>query len=179
MDQQQGNTMTGDKEFVSQDELLTIIEDYISVSEGLSSKRSTEGHFTITQKGDARSLTLKAGELADVLTRKDAEGKTFVQVNFHGGRKILLTEQLIGFKPVPVNNIDITKLPKVVTTLDLLSVFEAIEESISTASPADETEILKRVFQSILAGAEQAGFDLSNEKLWLKRLPTHTSKASA
>jgi hypothetical protein len=171
--------MTSEKEFVTQEELLAIIEDYISVSQGLSSKRGADGQFTITQKGDSRSLTLKADELADVLTRKDAEGRTFVQVNFTTGRKILLTEQLVGFKPLAINEIDISKLPKVVTTLDLLSVFEAIEESISNAAPTDETEILKRVFQSILAGAEQAGFDLSNEKVWLKRLPSFTSKASA
>ena len=170
--------MTNEKELVTQDELITIIEDFISTTEGLQFKRQTE-HLSIYQKTDSREMVIKRSDLSDVLTRKDADGHVFVQINFTSGRKILLTDQLIGFKPVAVTDIDVAKLPKVVTTSDLLSVFEAIEESVSGASPGEETEILKRVFNSILLGGEQVGFDLTKERGWLRRLPTVTSKASA
>ena len=94
--------------------------------------------------------------------------------------KILLTDQLIGFKPWPVPELDISKLPKVVTTLDLLSVFEAIEESVTTMSGRPEdTDTLKKVFNSILLGGEDIGFDLTTERSWLRRLPAIPSKASA
>jgi len=79
---------------------------------------------------------------------------SFLQVNFLSGKKILLTENLIGFKPVPSRGLDLSKLPKVVTTPDLLSVVEAIEDSISFAVANDELDVLKRVFDSVLRGAE-------------------------
>ncbi len=174
--------MDNAKEFVTQHDLLTIIEDFVSKAAGLTLSKGVDGEIAIHQKGDSKKIKLKNIELADVLVRKDAEGREFVQINFGTGRKILLTDQLIGFKPFPVPDLDVTKLPKVVTTLDLLSVFEAIEESVSssdgTAKP-DESETLKHVFHSILLGGEDVGFDLSVERSWIKRLPVHTSKASA
>lgn len=168
------------KEMVTQHDLLTIIEDFIAKSAGLSLARGNDGDLAIQQKGDTKKIKVRRGDLIDVLARKDAEGKEFVQVNFSSGRKILLTDQLIGFKPLPVPELDITKLPKVVTTLDLLSVFEAIEESVTTmGGRPEDTETLKKVFQSILLGGEDVGFDLTTEKSWLRRLPAVSSKASA
>jgi hypothetical protein len=172
--------MNNDKEFVTQHDLLTIIEDFIGKSGGLILSKSPEGDLTLHQKGDSKEIQIKRNDLADVLVRRDADGREFVQVNFSSGRKILLTDQLIGFKPFPVPDLDVSKLPRVVTTLDLLSVFEAIEESSSaTGARTDDTETLKQVFQSILLGGEDVGFDLSTERMWLKRLPVITSKASA
>jgi len=168
------------KELVTQHDLLTIIEDFISKSAGLLLAKGIDGDLAISQKGDAKKIKVRKGELIDVLARKDAEGKEFVQINFSSGRKILLTDQLIGFKPLPVAELDISKLPKVVTTLDLVSVFEAIEESVTTmGGRPEDTETLKKVFQSILLGGEDVGFDLTTEKSWLRRLPAVTSKASA
>ena len=168
------------KEVVTQHDLITILEDFIAKSAGLSLSKSGEGDLAISQKGDSKKIKLRKGELIDVLARKDAEGKEFVQINFSSGRKILLTDQLIGFKPWPVPELDITKLPKVVTTLDLLSVFEAIEESVTTASGRPEdTDTLKKVFNAILLGGEDIGFDLTTERSWLRRLPAMPSKASA
>jgi hypothetical protein len=167
------------KEIVSHNDLVTIIEDYISKSSGLSVTKDTDGVFAISQKGDSKRLKIKTLELADVLTRRDADGKEFIQINFQSGKKILLTDQLVGFKPMPVTDLDVTKLPKVVTTLDLLSVFEAIEESVTTTSRPEDTETLKKVFHSILMGAEDVGFDISTEKSWLRRLPAITSRQAS
>ncbi|MDZ4677838.1 MAG: hypothetical protein SGI74_10045 [Oligoflexia bacterium] len=173
--------MNNDKEFVTQHDLMTIIEDFISKSAGLVLAKSNEGDVAICQKGDSKKIKVKSAELADVLVRKDADGKEFVQINFASGRKILLTDQLIGFKPFPVADLDVTKLPRVVTTLDLLSVFEAIEEAVTSASDgrAEETETLKRVFNSIILGGEEIGFDLTTERSWIRRLAVVGSKTSA
>ena len=171
--------MDQNKELVSQHDLLSIIEDFVAKSGGLVIDKDDGGGVAISQKGDSKSIKVKTTELTDVLSRKDAEGKEFVQINFTTGKKILLTDQLIGFKPFPIPDLDVSKLPKVVTTVDLLSVFEAIEDAVSTASRPEEADTLKRVFNSILLGGEDAGFDLSTERLWLRRLPGVISKASA
>jgi hypothetical protein len=100
-------------------------------------------------------------------------------VNFQSGKKILLTQNLIGFKPAPSRGLDLSKLPKVVTTPDLLSVVEAIEETLSTApAQPEELEVLRKVFDSVLKGAEAVGFDTTSERVWMQSL-NRNSKASA
>src|ERR1017187_5916960 len=171
--------MNSDHELVSQQDLLTVIEDFVSKSQGLSLVQDADGNITVAQKNDSKKLRFRRFELADVLVRKDGDGREFVQVNLASGKKILLTDQLVGFKPMPIGDLDVTKLPKVVTTMDLLSVFEAIEDAISSTMPQkEEAEALKRVFQSILQGGEDVGFDLSLERSWLRRLPSIITKSS-
>ena len=174
--------MNSDKEMVSQLDLLTIIEDFIGKSSGLSLTDKTNSDVSVWQKGDSKKIKIKKMELSDVLLRKDGEGKEFVQINLSTGRRILLTDQLVGFKPIPVAELDVAKLPRVVTTLDLLSVFEAIEESFTatnSTSPNDDSETLRRVFNAILLGGEDVGFDLSTERSWLKRLSIVPARASS
>jgi hypothetical protein len=49
----------------------------------------------------------------------------------------------------------------------------------STAPGAqDELDVLKRVFDSVLRGAEAVGFDTTSERVWMQGL-TRNSKASA
>jgi hypothetical protein len=68
----------------------------------------------------------------------------------------------------------------VVTTPDLVSVFEAIEESLGADNGADqETEILKKVYLAIVTGGEKVGFDLEVERQWLNRLLASKFRASA
>ncbi len=130
-----------------------------------------DGKIEIHQKADDRKIRFHEEELGDVLNREDREGKAFVQVNFTSGKKILLTDALVGFKPEPRANLDLNRLPKVVTTPDLMSVFEAIEEVINAEITNDEeVEVLKEVYQSILTGGESVGFDLKSERVWISRL---------
>jgi hypothetical protein len=173
--------MNSEKELVTQQDLISIIEDFVSKCSGLTLIERNNGDFAISQRGDAKKIKIKKTDLVDVLVRKDGEGKEFVQVNLASGRRMLLTDQLVGFKPFNSADLESAKLPKVVTTLDLLSVFEAIEESVSshTSVGHEDSETLKRVFNAILLGGEDIGFDLSTERSWLKRLPTITSKTSA
>jgi hypothetical protein len=168
------------KELVSSQDLISIIVDYIAKSSGLSWSIDSDTKYTISQKTDAKQVQINRSELSDVLVRKDSDGKEFVQVNFASGKKILLTDQLIGFRPQPYNDLDLSKLPRVVTTLDLLSVFEAIEEAYSASEDKPEdTEMLKKVFQSILLGGEEIGLDLTTEKTWLRRLAQVRVKSTA
>ncbi len=154
----------------SQD-LLKRIELYISQAKGLSIEVIQDGEIEIYQKTDDRKIRFHPNDLGDVLSREDRDGKSFVQVNFTSGKKILLTEALVGFKPEPRVNLDLTRLPKVVTTPDLMSVFEAIEEVINAEITNDEeVEVLKEVYQSILSGGEAVGFDLKSERVWISRL---------
>jgi hypothetical protein len=155
------------------------IKDFVAKSAGLKSKLPVPERMQIHQCTDGKTIAFEVADLEEVIPRIDADGRVFLQVNFRSGKKILLTENLIGFKPAPSRGLDLTKLPKVVTTPDLLSVVEAIEDSMSsTPSQADELDVLKRVFDSVLRGAEAVGFDITPERLWMQSLGRN-SKASA
>ncbi len=134
----------------------------------------------IKQKVDGHMLVIRASRLNDILMRNDSDGRSFVQVNFHDGLKILITERLIGFKPavrktaVPAAGLGAPKssskmvnsrLPRVVTTPDLLSVLEAMEDAADSADR--DLTVLRELFDSIVRGAERAGFDVEKEKTWL------------
>ena len=151
--------------------LLEDVLDFIDQSTGLSTDLHNEGMISVKQSVDAKIFKFSVHDLTEVLRRTDGEGKPFIQVNFANGRKVLFTDNLVGFKPGEIGGLDMGKIPKVVTTPDLLSVFEAIEEGLSSEQVMDhEVDILKKVYQSILMGGEDVGFDLKFEKRWLSRL---------
>lgn len=161
-------------------QLLEEVLTFVRQSQGLKLSSSNDGVIRITQSVDAKSFAFRVENLTEIVHRFDTDGKVFIQVNLNAGLKVLLTETLVGFKPVIVTGLDMSKLPKVVTTPDLVSVLEAIEEALSGDSALDqEFEILKRVYQAILQGGEAAGFDLTFEKLWLSRLTPSHFRASA
>lgn len=152
-------------------EQMLQINDFVAKSSGLKSKVSENQKLNIQQTTDGKNITFPIAELDEVISRIDSDGHVFLQVNFQSGKKILLTQNLIGFKPAPSRGLDLGKLPKVVTTPDLLSVVEAIEDTITTqpAQP-EELEVLKKVFDSVLRGAEAVGFDTTPERLWMQGL---------
>jgi hypothetical protein len=163
----------------SKNEQLLQIKDFVAKSAGLRSRSQDELKLQISQSTDGKAIMLSVTDLEEVIPRIDSDGQVFLQVNFLSGKKILLTENLIGFKPAPSRGLDLGKLPKVVTTPDLLSVVEAIEDTItSEPQQGDELEVLKRVFDSVLRGAEAVGFDITPERVWLQGLARNT-KASA
>lgn len=163
----------------SLDRMLEEILSFIGRTSGLTFKRLGQ-HLEVSQKCDMKTLKVNVLELSEVLSRTDGDGKEFIQINLLDGRKILLTESLIGFKPFESLGLDMTKLPKVVTTPDLTSVLEAIEDALSSEwAPDNEVEVLKKVFNSILLGGELVGFDLHIEKKWLDRVVTSNLQASA
>lgn len=155
------------------------IKEFVSKSTGLRSRINENDSMSISQSTDGKAIAFAFGDLEEVIQRMDSEGQVFLQVNFLNGKKILLTQNLIGFKPAPSRGLDLGKLPKVVTTPDLLSVVEAIEDSISTQpTQPEELDVLKKVFDSVLRGAEAVGFDTTPERIWLQGLNRKT-KASA
>lgn len=159
---------------------LDNILNYVDSSRGLKAKVGDGGKVQIFQDLDGKIFTFSSQDIGEILHRMDADGKPFIQLNLKGGHKVLFTDTLIGFKPVETVGLDISRIPKVVTTPDLLSVFEAIEESMGAESGVDnEVEILKKVYFSILSGGEQVGFDLTFERKWLNRLIASRSKACA
>lgn len=161
-------------------QLLQEVLGFVDHSNGLSSAKKDDGGVDIVQEVDGKIFRFKPDDLSEVVSRFDSDGKPFIQVNFSSGLKILLTDSLVGFKPEQVFGLDMTKLPRVVTTPDLVSVLEAIEESLSGDIPQDhEIEILKRVYQAILTGAENAGFELKFERNWITRLAPTRFRASA
>ncbi len=161
-------------------QMLEEILAFVDKSNGLSSKVTEGGAVTVQQRLDGKVFRFTFESLNEVLQRFDADGKQFIQVNFQTGNKVLFTDTLVGFKPRETVGLDMSKIPRVVTTPDLVSVFEAIEDSLgSDLTPDHEVEILKKVFTAILHGGESAGFDLSFEKRWLARLVPGKFKASA
>lgn len=154
-----------------------LVKVFVEQSSGLSLKEGTNGELSIFQQVDGKSIRILLNNIEEVLSRQDSEGHHFIQVNFFDGKKIIITEKLVGFKPIETTGLDVRKLPKVVTTPDLVSVIEAIEESLSSQnSRAEEIDVLKRVFDSVLQGAEAVGFELTNERSWLNFITTSRNK---
>lgn len=163
----------------SKNEQLHQINDFVAKSTGLRSRLQAETRLEIIQRTDGKAIAFPIADLEEVISRIDSDGQVFLQVNFQSGKKILLTQNLIGFKPAPSRGLDLTKLPKVVTTPDLLSVVEAIEDSLTTTpTQPEEIDVLKRVFDSVLRGAEAVGFDTTSERVWMQGL-SRNSKARA
>ena len=157
-----------------------LIQRYIAQSSGLEMRRLDSGEVAIFQKTDGRSIKFQSTKIEEVLPRQDAEGRDFLQVNFLDGKKILITEKLVGFKPAETAGLDLKKLPKVVTTPDLVSVIEAIEESLNVGGQRnEEVDVLKRVYDSVLNGAMAVGFELDQERSWLNFIANSKHKASA
>lgn len=165
----------------AQREHMVEIEKFISASSGLqSSRKNNDMLLQVFQQADGKHLSFSSRELEDVIHRVDSDGHQFLQVNFLSGKKILITQNLIGFKPALAVGLDMNRLPRVVTTPDLLSVVDAIEETLELEdSVPEDLEVLKRVFDSVLKGGEDVGFDLTAERLWLNNLSLIASKASA
>jgi hypothetical protein len=153
--------------------------DFVEGSGGLVTKLSDSSHLCISQKIDQKQISFSKTDLTEVLSRVDSDGRKFLQLNFNSGLKILLTDALVGFKPVEVAGLDMGRIPKVVTTPDLLSVFEALEDSLATETSENEIETLKKVFFAILGGGESVGFDLAHERKWISRLIASRVKYSA
>ena len=159
---------------------LDHILNYVDASKGLQAKINESGRVHIHQELDQKVFSFCSQQVAEVLHRNDSEGKPFIQINFKDSSKVLLTDNLVGFKPSETFGLDMTRIPKVVTTPDLVSVFEAIEESLGADGSVDhEVEILKKVYLAIISGGEKVGFDLSNERLLLNRLVASKFNASA
>ena len=136
----------------------------------------------VTQNEDHKSMSFRFSDVEKVLLRTDFDGSQFIQINFHNKTKILITKNLIGFKPLELIGFDSAKIPKVVTTVDLSSVYKAIEDltdSEDTYQSATELEVLKKVYQSIMFGAEQVGFEMKAEKQWFSAFLLNPLAATA
>jgi len=158
---------------------LDSILNFVERATGLSALVSDDGDLQIVQDIDSKIFAFSMEEVTEVLHRQDAESKAFLQINFKNSNKVLLTETLVGFKPSQTLGLDMTKLPKVVTTPDLVSVFDAIEDAMGSDQIDHEIEILKKVYLAIVSGGEKVGFDLKDERRWLNRLLGSRLRASA
>lgn len=141
-----------------------------------------EKTLELTQKEDLKNISIEFEKIEKVLIRQDVDGTRFLQINFLHGVKLLITNTLVGFKPNQLVGFDLTRIPRVVTTVDLLSVSKAIEDLFDSEETSDskvEVEILKKVYQSILYGAESVGFKMQAEKNWLSAVLLSQSAAVA
>ena len=120
---------------------IDMITQYIRNSSGLAVVHWKD-HLELSQKLDDKCLIIPYLEIQKVIQRMDAKGASFLQVNYHSSQKILLTDSLVGFRPVPIPLLDMSYLPKVVTTQDIQSVFEVIQETLQ----ADFQGVLERGF---------------------------------
>ncbi len=161
--------------------LLEKIFNYVDATESLKFVESElADYFIIEQKVDSRRITVNKFDVEDVLTRTDEDGQEFLQVNFVSGKKILLTKKLVGFRPLTMFGLDMDKLPKVVTTPDIMNIFDAIQESLCHEDNSDEElEVLRKVYDSVVCGGESVGFNLEQERALFSRIPTQIMKTSA
>lgn len=160
--------------------VLGQVKDFVNQSDGLHLKDSPlMDYVVIEQKTDGHKLTFNSFDLEEVLMRTDEKGENFLQVNFISGKKILVTDSLIGFRPLGLYGLDMEKLPKVVTTPDIQSVFEAIQESLQSNDEQVELDVLRKVFDSVLCGGEAVGFDLKEERALFACIPTAMQSGAA
>ena len=150
----------------------SIIQDFLSHAKKLSLiKQGEDEKITLFQSHDKKTLSFYESDIEKILKRKDYNGETFLQLNFKSGKKILLTDEFVGFSPAACSGIDPKKLPKVVTTVDLLSVIEALESSLyGTDRYQESLDDVKLFFEAIASGAESIGFSLTGERLWVEKL---------
>ncbi len=138
--------------------------------------------LSITQSEDKKNIKFNLDKIEKVLNRVDYDGSPFIQINFISGLKLLITKNLIGFKPSEIIGFDTTKIPKVVTTVDLVSITKAIDDLADDVESVDsmtEMEVLKKVYQSILYGAVAVGFEMQTEKTWFANYLLNSTAASA
>ena len=168
-------TIKGDQNIVAE------VKKFIETTNGLTIVDSMlSDYLVIEQKLDSKRITLNTFDFEEVLFRTDETNKPFLQINFASGKKILMTETLIGFRPMGLFGLDMEKLPKVVTTPDIQSVFDAIQESLqSTEDEEGELEVLRKVYDAVVCGGESVGFDLKDERKLLACIPTKVRQASA
>ncbi len=158
---------------------IDILLNFVERSQGLRILSIDTNEIKIVQSVDHKIFTFSSLEIIEILHRNDSDSRAFLQVNFQNSNKVLLTETLVGFKPQQTLGLDMSKLPKVVTTPDLMSVYEAIEEALGSDQIDHETEILKKVYISIISGGEKVGFELVEERQWINRLLGSRLRASA
>lgn len=167
--------------FGTGEKLLEQIFKYVDGSESLNCVEcDLADYFVIEQKMDKRRITLNKFDVEEVLSRTDDDGQEFLQINFVSGKKILITKKLIGFRPLTMFGLDMEKLPKVVTTPDIMNIFDAIQESLChDENSGEELEVLRKVYDSVVCGGESVGFDLNEERALFSRIPTQIMKTSA
>lgn len=167
--------------FGTGEKLLEQIFDYVKKTDSLSFATSElADYFIIEQKIDKRRITVNKFEVEEVLSRTDEDGQEFLQVNFVSGKKILITQKLVGFRPLTMFGLDMDKLPKVVTTPDIMNIFDAIQESLCHEDNSwEELEVLRKVYDSVVCGGESVGFDLNQERALFSRIPTQVLPTSA
>ena len=147
---------------------IELIADFIGKDSTLTLDSVDEVGLKFTQNIDGKSLEILTSGVDEVLTREDSTGKVFLQVNFIHGTKILITKSLVGFKPALFEGVDPNRIPNVVTTPDLLSIVEALSD-FDFEEDYEEYRALRRMYYSILHGAEAVGFEIENERLWISR----------
>lgn len=175
-----GKTEKKPQEIETETETVAMqIQRYVDSTSGLSVEFKQGTGITVQQKIDGKAILFRESDIDLIMSRTDDRERTFIQVNFHSGRKVLLTDQLIGFKPSPIEGIKMESLPTVVATPDLVSLFEAMEECLEAAPDNVPTFIeLRHAFMSIVEGGEAVGIDFSKEKLWIKQMVLNKKTAA-
>lgn len=155
---------------------IKAIKDFSKDSKGLFLMENKEAETCeVYQNQDKKYISFKKNQIENVLRRKDLNHEDFLQIDFYNGAKILLTSDFVGFAPAHCEGLDSQKLPKVVTTLDLISVIEAIESSLYGQEHYEEKlDDVKLFFEAIATGAEAIGFNLAGERLWVEKLLSRT-----
>lgn len=154
-------------------EIKQVLNAFLSKSKSLSliEAKKSENEFSILQNNDKKQIFITTESIEKLLERKDQKGEIFLQINFKNGKKIILTEDFIGFAPADCVGLFGKKLPKVVTTADLLNVIDAIEGSVyGTEQYQESLSDVKLFFEAIAAGAESIGFDITGERLWVEKI---------
>ena len=176
----QQNITTYEASQMESTQAVNEIVNFLDCATGFNYKLNGN-NVQISQKEDAKVISFNLENVEKVLSRQDFDGSVFLQLNFFGGLKVLITKFLVGFKPTELVGFDSQKIPKVVTTVDLKSVVKAIEDTYEEDHYQTdvELEVLTKVYHSILLGAESVGFDMMTERSWYMRSMLNRKAATA
>src|SRR5205807_827093 len=94
-----GGILSQAPDSTSKSEHVVQISEFVAKSAGLQSRLQNESSLQISQRTDGKAIHFLISDLEEVIPRIDADGHVFLQINFFSGKEILLTENLIGFKP--------------------------------------------------------------------------------
>ena len=162
---------------IGKKDYISVIVDYIKSTKGLSLQKVDDVCLEIVQKQDLKVLTLKTETIKEVIFRYNKDYNNFLQVNFKNEGKILITDKLIGFPPKKIIDLEGIKLPKVISTLDMLSFFEMTEEYIQSDNcSVIQVVALKKVCDLILESALDVGFNVVADKTWFHQISYSLNK---
>ncbi|MBE8221821.1 MAG: hypothetical protein HAW60_03740 [Bdellovibrionales bacterium] len=136
-----------------------ILLNFVSKADGLNIKQQTSDYVIIEQNEDRSFLKVFFNNISCITFSKKEQGECYIQLNFINNTKCILTNGLIGFAPIKSILLDKNSLPEIVSSIDLLNIIEAFEDSLRNSGESEDFLFLSQVYHSVLNGGKNIGIE--------------------